>query len=89
MNITQSEYLERLVNLLPDSAFVGKTKLVFDTNCVTHSAQMVETIAAEMFKTMENFTETDYIADLKDATRNLVVLGRFLTISYQTITGQS
>lgn len=85
VKLTQSEYMERLVNLLPDTAFVGKTKMVFDRGCLEHSAQMVEAISNELFKSLGQLAETDYVLDLKDAARNLAVLGRFLTISLETI----
>lgn len=87
MNLTQSEYMERLVNLLPDSTFVGKTKLVFDKDCLLHASEMVEDLSEAMWVSLSGLQDVDYVADLKDATRNLVVLGRFLSVSYGVITG--
>lgn len=89
MNLTQTEYIERLVNMLPDSAFVGKQKMIFDGSCVGTGANMVEAIADEINKTLDNFSETDYVLDLRDATRNLAVLGRFLAISYEVLLGDN
>lgn len=89
MNLTQTEYIERLVNMLPDSAFVGKQKMIFDGSCVGAGANMVEAIADAINKTLDNFTETDYVLDLRDATRNLAVLGRFLAISYDVLLGDN
>lgn len=87
MNISQSEYMERLINMLPDSTFVGRTKLIFDRDSLVSSARLVEYISEEMHNRLSTLQDTDYVNELKDATRNLVVLGRFLSISCDTITG--
>jgi hypothetical protein len=85
VDLTQTEYMERLVSLLPDSTFIGKYKMAFGSDSLVHAAQMTEAISNEVFKVLLQFKETDLVSDLKDATRNLAVLGRFLTISYNTI----
>lgn len=87
MNLSQGEYLERLVLMLPEDAFVGKSKLVLGPDCVYHSAQMVRAIANEMFKCLSQYADTDLNASLKDAVINLAVLGEFLTISYSELFG--
>lgn len=81
--------MERLVNLLPDSTFIGKTKLAFGNDSLVHACQMTEAIANEIFRVLTAFADTDQVCDLRDATRNLAVLGRFLTVSYNTIFEQN
>lgn len=84
--MTQGEYIERLVNLLPENTFIGKQKLVFDNNSLVFSACLVESLADEMDKRFAELQDTDFINDLRDATRNLAVLGRFLAVAVKTLT---
>jgi len=85
MQLSQVEYLERLVNLLPPSDFRAEPTLSFGKESIFSATLMVEDIALQVIKLLNQFADTDQVSDLKDAMVNQVVLSRFLAGSYYQI----
>jgi hypothetical protein len=80
MNISEAEYLERLIYLMPCKSVVVTQGISLDNESVHHCATMVEDIAEIVIGKLSAFKETDQVLELKDAALNIAVLGRFLGI---------
>lgn len=83
VDITANEYIERLVNLLPQYVLSTETcPLFIKPNCVAesmvHSASLVELLAVEVEKSLAPFADVDHVCELREATRNLYCLGIYL-----------
>ena len=85
MQISDTEYMERLIYLMPKTITQTTERVYLDNNAVIHSAIMIEDISEIIINHLTQFKETDQILELKDAMMNIAVLGRFLAILLKKI----
>ncbi len=92
MHITEIEYLERIVNMLPSTRFqpnqyisINSLAEAMNKENIISCCLMIEDLAEQNIKNLSKFQETDPVLELKDVSFDMAVLGRFLGIVCLTI----
>lgn len=85
IELTAETYLKRIKHLVPSIQCKRGQMINVSATGLIQAANITESISHGCHDLLENFPETDFVLDLKDAMINIYCLSRFLGISLELI----
>ncbi len=80
---TKREYVERMCDLIPNSCV--SDKLVVTNETVQSAIALIEEMSALLHVEFAKMVETDLVIEVKNTSRDLFTLARFLEIAFDVI----